>query len=121
MWTHFWDMHSGGGLKEKQQHIFIEASEAKAKVIFYNRFGHNPERVTCTCCGPDYAIDEGRSLEKLTLFHRSYYKTVHSQEKTIMSLKEIEKSKNALIIRKNDIKPEEYEGTVPTQGYVWME
>jgi len=50
------DMHSGGDLKEKWQYIYIEAPEEEAKVIFYNRFGHNPNRVTCTCCGKDYSI-----------------------------------------------------------------
>jgi len=89
MWTHFWDMHSGGGtkvirlddgsfidgdnyVKEGQpiNHIYIEAPEDEAKVIFYNRFGHNPERVSCTCCGGDYSISEGESLAQLTGFHR---------------------------------------------------
>jgi hypothetical protein len=71
MWTHFWDMHSGGGTKEEPyNHIFIEAPIAEAKVIFYNRFGHNPERVTCTCCGDDYVISEHESLAQLTGFHR---------------------------------------------------
>lgn len=69
-WTHFWDMNSGGGSKETWQHIYIEAAEAEAKVIFYNRFGHNPERVSCTCCGEDYSISEGPSLAQLTGYHR---------------------------------------------------
>ena len=120
MWTHFWDMHSGGSGKEKQEHIFIEAPSAEAQVIFYNRFGHNPNRVTCTCCGEDYAIDEGKSLIRMTSFHRKYYKTTSSKEQTIMPLKEYEKKKDVLIIRKKDIKPEERKGTVPEQGYVWM-
>ena len=46
MWTHFWDMSSGGGRKENWKHIYIEAAESEAIVIFYNRFGHNPNRVT---------------------------------------------------------------------------
>jgi len=71
MWTLFWDMHSGGGLKEKPyDKIYIEASEDEAKIIFYNRFGHNPERVTCTCCGEDYSIDSGESLEGVSGYHR---------------------------------------------------
>lgn len=64
------DMHSGGSLKEKQQYIFIEAPENEAKVIFYNRFGHNPERVSCTCCGEDYSISEYDSLEQATAYYR---------------------------------------------------
>lgn len=70
MWTEFWDMHSGGSQKEKWHHIYIEAPIEEAKIIFYNRFGHNPERVTCTCCGDDYSISEYESLEQATGFHR---------------------------------------------------
>lgn len=69
-WTHFWDMHSGGGLKEPWHHIYIEAPKEEAKLIFYNHFGHNPERVTCTCCGEDYAINSHESLQQLTGYHR---------------------------------------------------
>ena len=70
MWTHFKDMHSGGGQKEKYADIYIEAPEEEAKLIFFNRFGHNPERVTCTCCGDDYAIDEDKDLQSATGFER---------------------------------------------------
>lgn len=71
MWTQFWDMHSGGGQKEKWAHIYIEAPEAEAKRVFFNRFGHNPDRVTCTCCGPDYSVTEEPTLEQLTGHHRN--------------------------------------------------
>jgi len=71
MWTRFMDMHSGGGTKEAPyEYIFIEASEEEAKVIFYNKFGHNPERVTCTCCGDDYSIEDGEELSQLTGYDR---------------------------------------------------
>ncbi len=70
MWTQFWDMHSGGPSKEAWSKIYIEASEEDAKLIFYNRFGHNPERVSCTCCGEDYAVEEFDSLEEATAYHR---------------------------------------------------
>lgn len=72
MWTQFLDMHSGGGTKEPPyDKIYIEADEDEAKVIFYNRFGHNPERVTCTCCGEDYLISTNKSLAQLTGHHRN--------------------------------------------------
>lgn len=72
MWTKFWDMHSGGGLKEPPYHfIYIEAPEEEAVKIFYNRFGHNPFRVTCTCCGEDYSVEAQESLAQLTAFHRN--------------------------------------------------
>src|SRR5437762_7548993 len=70
-WTRFADMYSGGGLKEKWEYIYIEADEEMAKIIFYNRFGHNPERVTCTCCGKDYSISSNKSLAQLTGFDRN--------------------------------------------------
>ena len=75
-WTRFHDMHSGGGLKEKWACIYIEAPEAEARVVFYNRFGHNPERVTCTCCGEDYSISEGESLAQLTGYDRGCHSLV---------------------------------------------
>lgn len=71
MWTRFMDMHSGGGSKEDWAYIYIESSEEKAKTIFYNRFGHNPERVTCTCCGEDYSISEEEDLEQATAHERN--------------------------------------------------
>lgn len=70
-WTHFMDMHSGGGTKEEPfEHIYIEAPEAEARVIFYNRFGHSPERVSCTCCGGDYSISEHATLKEATAYER---------------------------------------------------
>lgn len=69
-WTRFMDMHSGGGTKEPPwEYIYIEAPECEARTIFYNRFGHNPERVTCTCCGGDYSISSGE-LAALTAYDR---------------------------------------------------
>ena len=69
-WTQFWDMHSGGGSKEPQTQIYIEAPEDEARVIFYNKFGHNPDRVTCTCCGSDYSVSESDSLLQATAYQR---------------------------------------------------
>lgn len=71
MWTLFWDMHSGGGTKEgNYDKIYIEAKEDEAMKIFYNRFEHNPNRVSCTCCGEDYSIDEYETLEEASGYHR---------------------------------------------------
>lgn len=71
MWTRFMDMLSGGVGKEKWDYIYIEAAEDEAKVIFYNRFGHNPDRVSCTCCGNDYSISSERTLQRLTACDRN--------------------------------------------------
>lgn len=70
VWTHFWDMHSGGSQKEPFAHIYIQAPEEEAKVVFYNRFGHNPEGVTCTCCGSDYSITEAESFGQASGYQR---------------------------------------------------
>lgn len=71
MWTTFWDMHSGGRQKLQWAKIYIEAPEDEAKCVFYNRFGRNPERVTCTCCGEDYSISsDDRTLKQATGHHR---------------------------------------------------
>lgn len=92
MWTRFMDMHSGGGTKlwrkdgkvsddgpgwgrrdenyDAVEWIFIEAPEEEAKAIFYKRFGRNPERVTCTCCGDDYSIDGAATLEAASAYER---------------------------------------------------
>ena len=71
LWTHFWDMHSGGRTKEEPfNHIFIQAPEVQAIRIFYERFGHNPHRVTCTCCGEDYSVNEG-TIQSLSAYHRN--------------------------------------------------
>lgn len=109
MWTRFMDMHSGGGQKEKYAYIYIEAGMKEAKVIFYNRFGHSADRVTCTCCGEDYSAYEEGTLEEITQYERG--------DKT---MEEYEKEKDVLVIRAVDIKPEERSGDVPQQGYVWM-
>lgn len=63
-------MHSGGSQKLDWGHIFIEAPQKVAEVIFQNRFKRNPNRVTCTCCGQDYSISEEPSLEQATAFQR---------------------------------------------------
>lgn len=159
-WTRFMDMHSGGGLKEDYALIFIEAPEGEAEVIFYNRFGHNPYRVTCTCCGEDYSVDGYDSLAEATAYDRhcayvyidkhgvehadhDWYNLTPAQRKELGShegpvgryverghnkgwgdyqtLEQYLQSEGVLFIRAKDIKPEEREGTVPAQGYVWVD
>jgi len=125
-------MHSGGGLKEKWARIYIEAPEEEAKIIFYNRFGHNPERVTCTCCGEDYSVHEYESLEQATAFHRNCaYGTKEKKwvekpdnkygRKKLITLEKYLQQKDVLAVYAKDIKPEERHGDIPRQGYVWMD
>lgn len=129
MWTQFWDMHSGGGLKEKWDKIYIEAPENEAKVIFYNRFGHNPERVTCTCCGEDYSISSNEDLAQLTAYQRNCrfskkenkYIEKKGDYREYMTLDEYLKEESVLFIRAEEVKPEERQGDVPNQGYMWVD
>lgn len=131
MWTQFMDMHSGGGSKEAWEYIYIEAPEEEAKVIFYNRFGHNPERVTCTCCGDDYSISESETLEKATGYERGCRwdnkekgyvdePDAEGSYKTYRTLAEYKQDKSVLFIPAAEIKAEERRGNVPEEGYVWV-
>ena len=129
MWTLFWDMHSGSGLKEKWSKIFIEAPRKEAEIIFYHRFRHNPYRVTCTCCGEDYSVEEEKSLKQLTGYHRNcaddksgkYIEKPRYEKKSYQTLAQYLKNKDVLVIRKKDIKPIERIGSLPRQGYVWTD
>jgi hypothetical protein len=128
MWTRFMDMHSGGGQKEKWQYIYIEAPECEAKVIFYNRFDHNPERVTCTCCGEDYSISSDESLTQLTAYERgcAYGSGGYIEERRDswvghVPLEDYIKSDEAMFVFEKDILNNERIGYVPEQGYVWVE
>ena len=98
VWTKFWDMCSGGKEKEKWEIIYIQASEDEAKVIFYNRFGHNPERVTCTCCGEDYSISSESDIHELTSYHQRG-----------CELEEYMQKKDVLFIFSDGVKMEERE------------
>lgn len=107
IWTHFYDMASGGGRKLQWQHIFIEAPLNQAKSVFYSRLGRNPDRVTCTCCGSDYSTDED-SLEELTEYWRGD-----------KSFEDFLQQDDVLVIPTTEIKPEEPIVEVPEEGYVW--
>jgi len=121
-WTQFWDMHSGGGTKEEPyEKIYIEAPEAEAKVIFYNKFGHNPERFSCTCCGDDYSISESVSLEQASAYHRNcrydekakgYVEEPNNKygEKKLITIPEYSKQKDVLVVYAKDIKDSERVG-----------
>lgn len=70
-WTHFMDMHSGGRAKDKFEHCYIQANKKMAIKIFRIKFGHDPEKVACSCCGENYSIHEGESLSQLSAFYRN--------------------------------------------------
>lgn len=122
-WTHFWDMHSGGGCKEAPyEHIFIEAPLEEAVRIFYNRFGHSPYRVSCTCRGEDYSISEYDTLEEATAYQRNDPPSGYSSRPSV-TLEEYMFNAlkyEALFIAHGEIKETERSGDVPVQGYVWQ-
>jgi hypothetical protein len=141
-WTRFMDMHSGGGCKENFERLYVEAPEAEAKIIFFNRFGHNPDRVSCTCCGPDYSIDEEPTLAEASAYdrgcawdkakggyvERKAESTTYAPEyQTVEDLLKTKRVTNGSVgdraefIFAKDIKAEERIGDLPEQGYVWID
>jgi len=70
VWTEFTDMHSGGDQKLEWGHIFIEGTEAEARVIFQELFERDPDNVTRECCGEDYSVSEADTLELATAYER---------------------------------------------------
>ena len=120
-WTQFWDMHSGGGSKEQWDKIFIEAPEAEAKAVFYNRFGHVADRVSCTCCGEDYSVSECETLADATAFHRNDYESKYRKSGDVIALADYIQRPDVLVIYASEIKPEERKADLPRQGYVWCE
>lgn len=73
-WTKFWDMSSGGTTKvQNYHHIYIELPRRKAIKFFQEEFHRDPRRVSCTCCGQDYTIDEYRTFEEASSYHRNDY------------------------------------------------
>ena len=132
IWTQFMDMHSGGRCKEEPyEFIYIEAPESEARIIFYNRFGHSPSRVSCTCCGEDYSVSEG-TLDQISAYFRGcryeenerrYVEKPNSERwsREYTRLADYLQSPNVLAIPVFQIKREERLGSVPEQGYVWRD
>jgi hypothetical protein len=49
-------MNSGGKAKTPYETIYIEAPFEVADQIFQEKFGRDPDNVTCECCGPDFSF-----------------------------------------------------------------
>lgn len=122
------DMHSGGRRKLDWSHIYIEAPEEEAKIIFYNIFDRNPDNVTCSCCGCDYSTDENPTLEDATGYDRGCLWVKNKSEgggghyidepdpermsyRPYMKLSDY--IKTVKVIWFNEIKSEEREGQLP--------
>ena len=137
MFTRFMDMHSHGYAKEPQEYILIEACEADAKIIFYNRFDHNPNCVTCTCCGEDYSIQEYDTLREATAYDRGcnsveidktlrewvYVEEANPEQESwrpYVTLEDYLLRPSVLVIYDKDIKADDRIGEVPSEGWVWQ-
>ncbi len=100
-------------------------------MIFYNKFGHNPDRVTCTCCGNDYSISDPETLDQATGYDRNCtFKGDNYIEKTsddryslnkYTTLEEYLKQDGVKVIYQNEISEADKQGEVPEQGYVWKD
>lgn len=62
-WTEFNDMLTRGGRKTDFNRVYIQAGRDEACEIFTQYFKHNPEQVSCTCCGPDFSIHPADETE----------------------------------------------------------
>lgn len=129
-WTRFWDMHSGGKQKEPWHYIFIETSQEEAQRVFYAKFGHNPNRITCTCCGEDYSIDEEETLENITGFYRhcqitenGYIEEPSSElwrESDYQTLEQFLARPDVKVIYANEITDKERSTYLPSEGWVYI-
>lgn len=125
-WTQFWDMHSGGGQKLDWSMIYIEAPKDEAEVIFQNLFGRNPHRVTCTCCGSDYSLNEDEAWvigKGLKPGYTSGY--VEGQSKypgeAPLTLEQYLAKDDVKVVYAKDIPDSARQGSLRQSGYVWVD
>jgi hypothetical protein len=132
VWTQFMDMHSGGGTKESPyQYIYIEAPENQATSVFYSRFGHDPNNVTCSCCGEDYSITQSDSLREATAYERGcgyegneYIESARifgSYTYTYTTLEQYLLQDDILVIPADEIEKHERDAEVHRSGWVWRD
>jgi hypothetical protein len=112
------DMYSGGDAKEDFEYLYIEAPLDEAESIFYARYGHVPDRVSCTCCGEDYSVTESATLEEATKYER---RRDWRDREDLIPLDEYLKRDNVAVIRDSEIDGEERRLTLPQQGYCWID
>lgn len=106
-WTYFYDMASGGYQKTDFSYVLIEGGEDRAKDIFEERFGQNPEDTACECCGQNFSIDTYPTLEQATAYERgcrfdqttkSFVEQKREDGRTYQTLEEFKKRTDVLII-----------------------
>jgi hypothetical protein len=130
-WVRFRDMHSGGRTKRTPfERIYIQVPEgADPKTVFYNVTGRNPDRVTCTCCGPNYGYsDDPDTLDQESGNDRNCYldeKADSYVEKKgrygdLISLEDFVQQEDVLLIFADELPAGATTGEVSESGYVWV-
>lgn len=99
--TRFMDMHSGGKSKTPFTHIYIDQPLKEAIKIFKETFDHDPNNVTCPCCGEDFVYEEYDSLEEATAYDREckwdQIKQIYDYDTAEVSLEEYFSGENKVI------------------------
>ena len=108
VWTQFWDMNSGGGLKHPPyRQIYIGAPEEEAIRIFKDHFLDDPQDIACECCGQNYSITESEDLQQATGYQRGcdwsprregYIEEPRSPTSPLVPLEEYVQQEDVLII-----------------------
>jgi hypothetical protein len=121
------DMHSGGSSKLDWEYILIEAPEAEARAVFYNRFGLNPDAVACTCCGENFSVTESPTLAQATGYDRkcayrdgAYVEEPRKGAVRVYTVGEYLARPDVRVIYRADIPDRERTADIPAQGYVWV-
>jgi hypothetical protein len=133
------DMHSGGRQKLDWPNIYIETVARngggaidEAKSIFYAKFGRNPYRVTCTCCGEDYSLSCYDDFAQASAWERgcaydkeskSYLEKPQDKKRSFHKYQTIEEyiaSGEAKVIYKDEVDDADRHHSLPTEGFVWM-
>lgn len=94
--TRFMDMHSGGSQKLDFSKLYVPLPEKEAIAWFQNRYGRDPNNVTCGCCGEDYVVYElstQAALDEYLAYDRRYDGKPTVLDKT---LKQIVEAANTL-------------------------
>lgn len=104
-WTKFMDMYSGGMPKvPPYEYIFIEAKKIVAAGYFVRRFNQNPHGEFCECCGDNYSISEGETLEDLT--EGETLEDLTKLEQRMFALEKFLTGDNVLVIQSEEIENE---------------
>lgn len=70
-WFRFMDMHGGGDTKTPYAYVYVQSVNMDEAVEAFQDYLHvDPLKTTCTCCGEDFSIREGTTLEEASKYER---------------------------------------------------